>query len=257
MANTAQKKQKKNRRDFLIALVLLMALIAAVLVIVFVLPKLSSGDPTKNDPSRQAAEMPYEVPGFTLLEDVSGTTFDNGLSVLCCGTYSGFYLEDGSDEQVKDVLSVVIKNNGASLVEYGVIELPLGKQTATFEFSGLPVGAAVLVQEKNRMTDTNGIQKASFVCSQYALPGSIVLDFGNDFELYTDDGVINMKNISGADITTDVSVFYKNFEFGLFLGGITYRARVSGGIKDGEIGQALQNHFWADTSAVLYMSYGK
>lgn len=256
MADNAQKREKKNRRDFLIALALLLALVAAILVIVFVLPK-NPGKVAENDPTKQAPEMPYEVPGFAVLEDVNGTTFDNGLSVLCCGTYSGFYLEDGSDEQVKDVLSIVVRNDGTSLVEFGVIELALGKQTAIFEFSGLPVGSAVLVQEKNRLTDTGNIKKASFECTQCALPGAIVLDFSNDFELYADDGVVNMKNISGADITTDVSVFYKNFEYGLFMGGITYRARVSGGIKAGEIGQALQNHFWADTSAVLYMSYGK
>ena len=240
----------------MIALVLLIALAAAiVLIAVFLLNGKKSND---RQSSEQVYEMPFEVPGFTVLENVSGTSFDNGLSVLCCGKYTGYFLEDGTDEQVKDVLAIVVQNNGSSLVEYGVIELPLSKtETATFEFSGLPVGAAVLVQEKNRLTKTNGIKKASFVCTQCALPGTVILNFGNDFELYTDDGVINMKNISGTDISTDVSVFYKNFEYGLFMGGITYRARVSGGIKAGEIGQALQNHFWADTSAVLYMSYGK
>lgn len=203
-----------------------------------------------------APEMPYSVPGFAMLNGISGITFDNGLQVLCAGTYSGYYLEDGSDEQIENVLCIVVKNNGTSLVEYGQIELPLGKNTANFEFSGLPVGAAVLVQEKNRMTaDSDTKTGNSFVCISAALPAALVFDFGNDFELYPDDGVLNIKNISDRDFTSDVSVFYKNFENGLFMGGITYRARFSGGIKAGEYAQSMQMHFWNDTSAILYMSY--
>lgn len=221
-----------------------------------------------------APEMPYAVPGFVMNDDIYGITFANGLQVLCAGSFSGAYLEDGSDEQVTDVFAIVVKNNGGSLVEYGKIELPLSnKKTATFEFSGLPVGAAVLVQEKSRMrlvqgkdaftfvqSDSqkqlgNAKDSAAFVLIECALPAAIVLDFGNDFEIYPDDGVLNIKNISGRDFTSDVSVFYKNFEYGLFMGGITYRARFTGGVKAGEIAQAMQNHYWVDTSAILYMAY--
>lgn len=206
--------------------------------------------------TESAPEMPYEIPGFTVLDGIEGISFDNGLQVLCAGTFSGFYLEDGSDEPINDVLCIIVKNNGTSLAEYGQIELPLGEQTASFEFSGLPVGAAVFVQEKNRLTvDKNLKVDGAFVCKGLALPGSIVMDFGNDFELYPDDGVLNIKNISGKDYTSDVSVFYKNYENGLFMGGITYRARFSGGIKAGEYAQSMQKHFWNDTSAILYMAY--
>lgn len=256
MENSSKKSQKKSRNEFLIALALLLALIAAVIVIVFVLPKLNK-TPAKDRQNAAAPEMPFEVPGFTMLDELDGIRFDNGLQVLCAGTYSGAYLEDGSDEQVKDVLTVVVKNTGSSLVEYGVIELPYGRKTAIFEFSGLPVGSAVLVQEKNRLTWSKGQKCKEFSCTECALPGSIVLDFGSDFELYPSDGVMNVKNISGADISGDVSVFYKNFEYGLFMGGITYRARISGGIAAGQIGQSMQKHYYDDTSAILYMAYEK
>lgn len=203
-----------------------------------------------------APEMPYSVPGFNMNESIYGTTFDNGLQVLCAGSYSGAFLEDGTDEQVTDILAIIVRNNGSSLVEYGKIELPLSdKRTATFIFSGLPVGASILIQESSRMQLGEARDKSAFVLSECALPGTIVLDFGNDFEIYTDDGVLNIRNISGSDITSDVSVFYKNFEYGLFMGGITYRARFTGGVKADDIVQALQNHFWVDTSAILYMSY--
>lgn len=248
---TNTKKSKKNNREFIIALLLLVALLAAIAFFAFVFPKLT----TKQMPQNEAS-MPYDVPGFTMLDELPGTDLDNGLSVLCVGKYSGIYYEDGTDEQVKDVLSIVVCNNGDSLVEYANIDFEVGGKTASFTLSGLPVGSAVLVQEKNRMTWENQ-RCGSFTCTEFARPASVILDFGNDFELYLDDGVINAKNISGADITSDVKVFYKNFEYGLFMGGITYSAKISGGIKAEQIGQCLTNHYWQDTSAVLYMSYAK
>lgn len=209
------------------------------------------------DPSLLAPQMPYDLPGFTMLENTFGKSFNNGLKVLCCGRFSGTFLEDGSDKPIQDVLSIVVQNTGDSLVEYGAITLSAGKETAEFEFSGLPVGSAVMVQEKSGMTWSEGEKLSDIQCKSFALPAAIVLDFGSDFEIHTDDGVINVKNISATDFANDVSVFYKNFEYGLFLGGITYRARISGGIKAGQIVQSLQKHYWLDTSAILYMAYAE
>lgn len=255
MNDKARKNRKTSQRELLIAICLLLLLIAVVVVIIVA----SNQNHTATEPTAQAnaPQMPYTVPGFSMLEEINGITFDNGLQVLCAGRYSGSYLEDGTDEQIRDVLSIVVSNNGTSLVEYGTISFSYGKQTAEFEFSGLPVGASVLVQEKNRITWNNGTKITDLSCSEVALPASIVLDFGDDFELYADEGVINVKNISETDFSEDVSVFYKNFDYGLFLGGITYRARITGGIKAGEIAQSLQKHYQNDTSAILYMAYGK
>lgn len=250
------EKQKKTQKEFIIAAAMLAVLLAAVVAVVVIILK-TDRNQIASDVQTAAPQMPYDVPGFTMLEDVNGITFDNGLQVLCAGSYSGFYLEDGSDETVQDVLAIVVRNNSASLVEYGEVVLPCGNKTATFDFSGLPVGAAVLVQEKEQLHSSDVTSYGTPSCTQCALPGAIVLDFGSDFELHADDGVVNVKNISDRDFTGDVSVFYKNYEYGLFIGGITYRARVSGGIKAGEIGQSLQKHYWKETSTILYMAYGE
>lgn len=252
MNKTTQKK-KNSRREFLIALLLLLVLLAAVATVVL----LRQCEVSAPDDARQAPELPYDVPGFTMLEDIDGARFDNGLSVLCAGKYSGMYYEDGTDEQVTDVLSVIIRNDGSSLVEYGVIELPVGKQTASFSFSGLPAGAAVLVQAQDRFVWSDGMKHKSFTCTDFALPTSVILDFGADFEIYPADGVLNVKNITNADISGDVSVFYKNFDNNLFMGGITYRARFTGGISAGQYAQSMQSHYYLDTSAILYMAYDK
>lgn len=255
MIKQSKNNKKSSKRLLPLWITLSALLLAAILFFTLALPAIRRSNAERA--AFEAPQMPYEVPGFTMLENVSGSTFDNGLQVLCVGGYTGTYLEDGSDEQIEDVLCIVVYNNSDHLVEYGSIEIPCGKQSpAVFEFSGLPAKSSVLVQEKNRMLRSDKQKYSKPICKEIALPVDIVTDFGNDFRLFPNDGVINAENISDRDYTNDVSVFYKNFQFGLFMGGITYRARFSGGIRAGAMAQCLQKHYLLETSAILYMSYG-
>lgn len=116
--------------------------------------------------------------------------------------------------------------------------------------SGLPAGATVLVQEAARGTDP----VVDAVVSTCVPAASLVEQYDADFEVYLGDGVINIRNVSGRSFAHDVSVYYKNVENGVLLGGITYRARFSG-IKNGAIGQSIQSHATEAQSAVVYLSY--
>lgn len=256
------KKRSKNgnaKRDTWIVIIFLVIVVAVIAALIwfFASPKQEQSVKTETTaaPEPEVAEMPYDVPGFTMLDHAPFGWLNDDLSVSCMGSYSGMFLEDGLDEPVENILAIVVKNTGSELVEYGLITADCGIETATFEFSGLPAGSSVLVMEKNRMSADNECKSIS--CTQYAHPGNLVMDFGSDFNVYPSDGVINIENISGKDINGDVSLFYKNFEYGLFIGGITYRARFTGGVKAGDIAQCLQQHYYEDTSAILYMSYAK
>ena len=69
------------------------------------------------------------------------------------------------------------------------------------------------------------------------------------------DGGMNITNISKEDITGDVVVYYKNAASdGLLYGGITYRTRISGGIKAGELKQGMTEHFRVNGSEVLFVT---
>lgn len=252
MSYKRNTKPDKSKRDTWIVIGFLLFVVAVIAAIVLFSVSSSDKTPETEEP---VAEMPFDVPGFTMLEDAPHGDLNDKLSVSCMGTYSGCFLEDGSDEQVTDVLAVVVKNISSNLIEYGLITLDCGGETASFELSGLPANSYVLVMEKDRRAYDASAELSNLTCVQYAEPNNLIMDFGNDFNVYPSDGVINIENISGRDIQNDVSVFYKNFEYGLFMGGITYRARFSGGIPAGEIAQAIQPHYFTDTSAILYMSY--
>lgn len=250
MSYTKKNRSEKAKRDTWIVLGFMLLVVIAVLVLLFTASKDELPEVEK-----AGAEIPFDVPGFTVLKEAPFGDLNEKFSVACMGTYSGTYVEDGSNEQVTDVLTIVVKNISSDLVEYGLITVDCGGETATFELSALPAGSYALVMEKNRLTYDNTMVLSKPICEQYAEPNNLITDFGNDFNVYPSDGVINIENISGRDIESDVSLFYKNYEYGLFIGGITYRARFSGGIKAGEIAQCMQQHYSLEKSAIMYMSY--
>ncbi len=252
MAYTKKNRSGKTKRDTWIVLgfMLLVLIVIAVLILFFTA--------SKNElPEVETAgnEISFDVPGFTILQEAPTGDLNEKFSLACVGTYSGTFVEDGLDEQVTDVLTIVVQNISSDLIEYGLITLDCGGETASFELSALPAGSYVLVMEKNRLTYNDTMELSKPTCEQYAEPNNLVMDFGNDFKVYPSDGVINIENISGRDIESDVSLFYKNYEYGLFFGGITYRARFSGGVKAGQIAQCMQQHYSLEKSAIMYMSY--
>lgn len=246
------KKQNTDKRDTLIVIGLAVLVIAVVVGAVFFFTREERTKAVSAVP-----EMPFEVPGFTMLEKAPCGDVNDSLYAFCMGTYSGAFVEDGTDEQVQDVLAIVIKNVGNEPVEYGQLTAKYRGKPVEFDFSGLPATGSVLVMEKNRTVYSGSGKITDLSCEQMAMPVDLVFDFENDFRLYPSDGVINIENISGRDFEDDVSVFYKNFEYGLFLGGITYRARFSGGVKAEKYAQSMQSHYFTDRSAILYMSYGQ
>jgi hypothetical protein len=74
------------------------------------------------------------------------------------------------------------------------------------------------------------------------------------FEITGGDGYLDVKNISNADISGDIFVYYKNSASDLLYGGITYRARLSGGIKAGETMRIMTGHYHEGASRLLMVT---
>ncbi len=75
------------------------------------------------------------------------------------------------------------------------------------------------------------------------------------FEITGEAGQLTVKNISDKAVSGEVYVYYKNSGADLFYGGITYRARVEGGLEPGESKQIIAAHYAPTTSAILMVSY--
>ena len=71
-----------------------------------------------------------------------------------------------------------------------------------------------------------------------------------------EDGMINMTNISGEDITSTITVYYKNAAADIYYGGITYRVQIQGGLKADEIRQVMAKHASDSGSEIMFVTIG-
>ena len=53
----------------------------------------------------------------------------------------------------------------------------------------------------------------------------------------------------------DIYIYYKNFSGGIYYGGITYRVKIEGGLKSGEIRQLMSTHYYEEASEILMVTY--
>ena len=265
--NTASKTPvKKNRTGRWILVGLLYALlIGSLIFIAYVETREIPAEPA--DP--EIAETQHQEAGIPQQEQVSDATevqpagteapqtvggLHLGSDVYVTGTmsYTGAFMEDRTDEVVSDVLGIRVTNAGEEYIQAMDIVLTDGTVTAEFSLSTLFPGQTVVVLEKNRMPYSTA---PVFTAAE---PTSVAL-FGSDPGMAEDriqiqclDGVINITNISGEDITGDILVYYKNYISGIYYGGITYRLRVEGGLKAGEIRQGSAAHYNTSNSVVVF-----
>ena len=281
--NTAGKKNaarmapvRKNRTGrWILTGVLYALLIGALIFIAYVETREDAADP--NDPVMQETCAPEdtipqeqtpaetEVPDETksqqpaeteVSQTVDGLHLGSNIYVTGYLSYTGAFMEDRTDEVVSDVLGIRVTNAGEEYVQAMDITLTGGDMTGQFSLSTLFPGETVVVLEKNRMSYTDAPEFTGFETSYVALfdghPGMAE----DKIKIQCLDGVINITNITDEDITGDILVYYKNYIDGIYYGGITYRLRVEGGLKAGEIRQGSAAHFNTSNSTVVFATCG-
>ncbi len=264
MSGKFEKKKKtkanRNRKRLWIAIILLALVLAGLMVLVNYLEN-ENPTPDVTDP---AADTAQTVPG-TSTEPVQTTlaqeipeSFDLGSGVLVTEflSYTGAFMEDRTDEVVTDVLAIRVTNTGDEYIQTMDITLTAGDTEAVFSLSTLFPGDTVIVLEKNRMAYSTAPGFTQAVAGNVALfqePPTLCAD---QLEIQCLNGVINITNISGQDITGDIYVYYKNCINDIYYGGITYRIRIQGGLKAGEIRQGSAAHINPDNSTVVFVTCG-
>lgn len=178
----------------------------------------------------------------------------DGLFITHKGAYSGEFWEDGTDEEVSDIYSIVIENRGTQVLQYAEITIELEGKQAKFSLSTLPIGEKVQVLEQNKLEyQDSSIQNATIENVVFFRDG--ISMYEDIFEISGLDGALNVKNISDKDITGDIFIYYKNYGAEMFYGGITYRARIEGGISAGEIKQVMTSHYSLEDSLLMMITY--
>ena len=238
-------KRKKNSVVW-IAVAVIAAVVLTIVVLQF------SGKGLQTQPGTTAsADDTVKLPVQPAFSEIS---LNNGLTVLDIGSYTGVYMEDGSDEVVSGILMMMVRNDGEETVQYARITMDVNGKTAEFTVSTLEPGATVVLLEKSKMRFDKSVkyENMQITCENLAL-------FNTPLELHEDklriqilDGAINVTNISGSDISKKISIYYKNVTDGVYYGGITYRITLENGLKADEIRQMMASHF-SDTGSRIML----
>jgi len=272
---TKQSAKKKNdtKTTIIVVAFAVLVVVALVLLVLFFSPSRQQPAPTEpselpTEPSELPTEpveedtFPFEIPGFTRLKDVPEEIVDERLSVLAAGFYTGTYFEDGSDEEVTNVLAIVVENIRDDWVIEAKLWLPCGEKTAEFVAYALPGHSCAILLEKERMTYTDGMTIGHPACEVSCDMTSKHVNFSAEFSLEAYEGdVLVFRNISGHEFAGDAWLYYKSVApYGkqgelLYMGGIAYKYRFEGPIAVDEMREATPPHYTIGGSAILYMTY--
>ena len=173
---------------------------------------------------------------------------DASLTIQRINGYSGMFIEDGSDKEVKNVAAIQVKNTSKQVVEYAQIELYNGDKKLVFEVSTLPANSSAVVMEKSKTTFDSS-KNVTYGKSTVAYTDKLEKSSDIKYKVL-DNNSIEITNKSKKDIGC-VRVFYKyKSEEGYYVGGITYVAKVNN-LKAGTSETIYPSHFATDGGQVM------
>lgn len=173
---------------------------------------------------------------------------DAAITIQRINGYSGIFIEDGSDKEVKNVAAIEVKNTSNKPLEFAQIQLYNGSKKLVFDVSTLPANSSAVVMEKN---------KASFNSSKGVTYGGTTAGYVNSLEKASSVKCKKVKN-NGIEVTNTssknipcVRVFYKyKSSEGYYVGGITYTAKVED-LKAGASQTIYPSHFASDGGEIM------
>ena len=248
--HVVSKRKTGSRRAGTIVAVLIVLAIATVLIVI--------GGKPSSDPTGMATGNFQPMPNnptvnIENLDDLESETY-KGLKVEKIGSYSGVFMEDGTNDIVSRILMIVVKNTGSRTVQYGEIQLTNGSGTASFTVSTLPPGESIILLEKNRMSYDAGKALTEVKIQNVAVFQQEPSLCEDRIKVQAVDGIITVTNIANEDITGNIVIYYKNAASDILYGGITYRVTIKGGIKAGDIQQIAAKHYTSNASRIMWIT---
>lgn len=247
MGTNTRKRKQKLHKGYIAGMIFAAAIlcIAVAMLLLSLFGILPPRDRDKSDGFVERLDMKqeeYEQLGYDL--ELQGV-----------GLYAGLFFEDGSNDSVSNVLMIKIKNTGDKDLQLARLSLSYSDFTAEFELTNLPAGRTMIVLEKNRHVYPD--EKYLSVALTDVVRFSENMDVNSDrFQISGLDGIINLQNCSDADISEDVYIYYKYVADDMLYGGITFRAKIVGGMAAGETKQVASSHFDPQRCIVLAVREG-
>lgn len=174
------------------------------------------------------------------------------LRALELSVYEGPFWEDGTGEEVVDVVGLVVENYGGCLVSEGAVVLDWGEDQMVFEFSWLPPGQKVLVLEKKRKSFFLPVDMRCYGWSTEVYP----VNTGEVTVEETGSKEISFINRSSAIISNATAMFkHYDAQSDMYIGGITYSVAAEQ-LQPGEIRSITPWRYAAGYSRIVSILTG-
>lgn len=229
----------------------LLRLISAILSILLLL----SLTACSQSPQTVTAEnvRTVSITGFKDTESAQHISISSeGLEVCRIGTYSGIFVEQGTDTECDGIPAIVVRNTAAQMIEKAV----LTRGTQTFVVTYLPPQGICLVQAQTGQRAAQGDAACKLVFAaavQFAADASL---HEERVRLTAAEKTVSIENISGEDIPGSVNVWYKVLRNGLYFGGVSYKAGVDDGVLCADsIASVHTAHFDPAETQILLVTF--
>ncbi|MGN0383513.1 MAG: hypothetical protein ACI4DS_04520 [Eubacterium sp.] len=192
-----------------------------------------------------------KIRGFTQKADNIKSSVEN-IKIEAAGSYTGSYIEDGSDEAIIGVAAIIVTNYAERMIQYAQIVFDTGDgHEAVFVLTNLPSNTSALVMESSKLQFYDNADYTNAQITVTYVEQSMCED---KVTLESENGKISVTNITDKNIA-NVYVYYKYYQIGgIYLGGITYRA-TSESIEAGETVDIQCVHYNKDTSLIVSVTY--
>lgn len=208
-------------------------------------------------------EMPFEEqePISSKIEISADENLEDGFIKFPCeisdydlvieklGSYSGAYVEDGTNEMVSDTAMILVKNMGNKAVEYAEITLDFQDDTLFFKVSALPAGESVIAMEQERK-HIPVLKIAN--CTATVIEKDSMDQADNVISVHDNgDNTLTIKNLTNQEIPM-ARVFYKYYleQQNAYLGGIAFTAKLTGLGANSEI-TIQPSHFESESCKIV------
>lgn len=181
--------------------------------------------------------------------DLGTVLSDSNLAVNAVGSYSGSYLEDGSDKPTSNVAALLITNNSSKMLQVAQVTFQVNdSETAVFRVTDLPAGTSALVMEQSgrEYRDEDDYSYGRTATAYIDMP-SLESD---KFDVEMEQGKVRLNNKTDESYSK-VYVYYKYVQLGgAYKGGITYRTPVENVPANGSA-EAVAGHMNPDSMQIV------
>ncbi|MCD8231101.1 MAG: hypothetical protein LUD14_04640 [Clostridiales bacterium] len=165
--------------------------------------------------------------------------------------YSGYYIEDGTEDEIDSVAALVVTNTADEAIEFAWITLTADGEPLNFEVSLLPAGQTALVMEADRKSCSESAS-FSYVESEAAYLSELDMCEDQVSVSADDSGAVTVTNTSGSAIA-ELRLFYKNrIDTGEYIGGIAYTVKLED-LAAGESRTVYPSHFDPEYGVVMML----